>query len=139
TTGDKQQRQALSSFGGQGVFVKEIEAELRAGRIDAAVHSAKDLAAADPEDLELVAFLEREAPHDVLVRRAPEQVRRPPGSGFVLATGSPRRRAQLADAWPGVDFVDIRGNVDTRLGKLERGDADGLVLAAAGLRRLEIE
>ena len=137
TEGDKDQERPLSSFGGQGVFVKAIEDRLRRGDIDAAVHSAKDLASTEPEGLELVAFLERASPHDVMVRRggAPSGA---PGEGFRIATGSPRRRTQLADAWPGVEFAEIRGNVDTRLAKLEAGNADAIVLAAAGLQRLQL-
>jgi hydroxymethylbilane synthase len=137
TAGDLDAERPLDSFGGSGAFVKEIEKALLDGRIDAAVHSAKDLAVDDAEGLELAAFLEREDAHDVLIRR----ILRPwdqPGRGFRVATDSSRRRAQLADAWPGVEFVDIRGNIETRLEKLAHGDADGLLLAAAGLRRLDL-
>jgi len=135
TKGDQDQESSLASFGGQGVFVKAIEAQLLAGEIDAAVHSAKDLSSQDPEGIDLVAFLERGPVHDVLVRRsgAPKGT---PSAGFRIATGSPRRRAQLADEWPEAEFVDIRGNIDTRLRKLEDGAADAIVLAAAGLHRL---
>jgi hydroxymethylbilane synthase len=139
TTGDQQADRALDSFAGQGVFVKELEAALREGRIEVAVHSAKDLASRDPEDLVLAAFLERGAPHDVLVRgRALSRPGAVPGPGTRIATGSPRRRAQLQEVWPGAEFTHIRGNVETRLRKLESGEADALVLAAAGLRRLEL-
>ena len=137
TEGDLDAERPLDSFGGTGVFVKEIEAALLEDRIDAAVHSAKDLAVDDAEGLELVAFLERADAHDVLIRR--QAAYEKPGAGFVIATDSSRRRTQLADAWPGVEFVDIRGNVETRLAKLEAGEADALVLAAAGLRRLDLE
>jgi hydroxymethylbilane synthase len=137
TAGDLDAQRPLDSFGGSGAFVKEIERALVDGRIDAAVHSAKDLAIDDPEGVELAAFLEREDAHDVLVRRRPRHWEQP-GVGFRVATDSSRRRAQLADAWPGVEFVDIRGNIETRLEKLAHGDADALVLAAAGLRRLDL-
>jgi hydroxymethylbilane synthase len=136
TEGDRRADTPLSQIGGSGVFVKEIQTRLLAGELDCAVHSAKDLAVAEVEGLELAAMLPRAPAHDVLIRR---QRFSKTGPGFVIATGSPRRRAQLADAWPGVDFVEIRGNVDTRLRKLEEGAADGLVLAAAGLRRLGLE
>ncbi|HEV3231433.1 MAG TPA: hydroxymethylbilane synthase [Candidatus Dormibacteraeota bacterium] len=149
TEGDRRADVPLSSIGGSGVFVKEIQARLLAGEIDCAVHSAKDLAVAEVEGLELAAFLPRAPAHDVLIRRPTaatgtagdpgERFGGPPGAGFRIATGSPRRRAQLGDAWPGVEFVEIRGNVDTRLRKLEEGAADGLVLAAAGLRRLGLQ
>jgi hydroxymethylbilane synthase len=140
TQGDSHPEQSLMKIGGLGVFVKELESALLSGHIDVAVHSAKDLAVRDSEGLELAAFLPRAPAHDVLVRRGGSRLgQEHPGHGFRLATGSPRRRALLGDAWPGVEFVDIRGNVDTRLRKLEEGAADGLVLAAAGLRRLGIE
>jgi hydroxymethylbilane synthase len=139
TQGDRESTRALFEFQGQGVFVREIEERLLAGDVDAAVHSAKDLAVDDTDGLELVAFLPRDEPHDVLVRRDPGIGQGPPGPGFRIATDSTRRRTQLADAWPGVEFVDVRGNVETRLGKLAAGGADALVLAAAGLQRLQLD
>ena len=138
TQGDREADRPLDSFPGSGVFVKEIEAALLEDRIDAAVHSAKDLAIEDAEGLLLTAFLERAEAHDVLIHRKRRDWEKP-GPGFHIATDSSRRRAQLVDAWPGVEFVDIRGNVETRLAKLEAGEADALVLAAAGLRRLDLE
>lgn len=137
TEGDRDTDRPLDSFAATGVFVKEIETALLDERIDAAVHSAKDLAIEDTDGLELAAFLERADAHDVLIRRQPREWERP-GPGFRIASDSSRRRSQLADAWPGVEFVDIRGNVETRLAKLEAGAADGVVLAAAGLRRLDL-
>ncbi|MHB8508975.1 MAG: hydroxymethylbilane synthase [Candidatus Dormibacteria bacterium] len=136
TQGDRD-RSSLMDIGGMGVFAVELETALRQGDVDVAVHSAKDLAFTEADGLELAAFLPRADPHDVLVRARRSVV--PPGEGFTIATGSPRRRAQLAQAWPGVSFVDIRGNVDTRLRKLAAGAADALCLAAAGLRRLGLE
>jgi hydroxymethylbilane synthase len=138
TAGDRDPERSLTAFGAQGVFVKEIEEQVRQGKIDAAVHSAKDLASEDPEDLELVAFLERGAAYDVLIRGDAASSHREAGPGYRIATDSPRRRAQLGEIWPGVDFVDIRGNIQTRLDRLDAGGADALVLAAAGLRRLEL-
>jgi hydroxymethylbilane synthase len=137
TAGDLDAERPLDSFGGSGAFVREIERALVDGRIDAAVHSAKDLAVDDTAGLELVALLERADPHDVLIRRQRKDWEKP-GPGFRIATDSSRRRVQLADAWPGVEFVNIRGNIETRLDKLAAGEADALVLAAAGLRRLEL-
>lgn len=135
TEGDREQDRSLAGFEGRGVFVRDIEKRLLDGDIDAAVHSAKDLAVDEVEGLDLAAFLPREDASDVLIRRTPGDR---PGPGFRVATDSARRRAQLEDLWPGVEFVDIRGNVETRLRKLAEGLADGLVLAAAGLRRLQL-
>jgi hydroxymethylbilane synthase len=137
TQGDRELDRPLDSFPGSGVFVKEIEAALLDDRVDAAVHCAKDLAIEDADGLELTAFLERADAHDVLIHRRPRDWEKP-GPGFRIATDSTRRRVQLSDAWPGVEFVDIRGNVETRLAKLEAGEAEALVLAAAGLRRLDL-
>jgi hydroxymethylbilane synthase len=139
TQGDDEASRPLSAFGGQGVFVTAIEERLLDGELDVAVHSAKDLAVDDTDGLELAAFLPREEAHDVLVRQIWGVGQERPGEGFRVATDSTRRRTQLADAWPGAEFVGIRGNIETRLGKLAAGAADGLVLAAAGLRRLELE
>ncbi|MEA2683146.1 MAG: hydroxymethylbilane synthase [Chloroflexota bacterium] len=138
TQGDREGERALDSFSAQGVFVKEIEERLVAGDIDAAVHSAKDLAVEETEGLEVLAYLERESPYDVVIRPRSEQLGHGvmPQAGERVATDSTRRRRQLEENWKGVDFVDIRGNIETRLRKLEAGDADALVLAAAGLRRL---
>jgi hydroxymethylbilane synthase len=139
TEGDADSVRPLDAFGGQGVFAKAIEERLLAGDVDVAVHSAKDLAIDDPEGLELVAFLPREDPQDVLVRRYTGIGLERPGDGFTVASDSSRRRTQLAEAWPGVEFSHIRGNIETRLGKLAAGAADGLVVAAAALRRLQLE
>ena len=139
TQGDEDPSRPLPAFGVQGVFAKALEDRLLEDDINVAVHSAKDLAVEDTEGLELVAFLPREDAHDVLVRRVSGIGQERPGEGFRVATDSTRRRTQLAEAWPGVDFVPIRGNVETRLGKLAAGAADGLVVAAAGLRRLDLE
>jgi hydroxymethylbilane synthase len=138
TLGDREGDRALDSFATEGVFVKEIEERLSAGGIDAAVHSAKDLAVEETDGLEVLAYLEREAPYDVVIRPASEKVGHGvmPKAGERVATDSTRRRRQLEENWTGVEFVDIRGNIETRLRKLEAGEADALVLAAAGLRRL---
>jgi hydroxymethylbilane synthase len=142
TGGDRLQEAPLSDVGGKRLFVKEIEDALQAGEIDLAVHSAKDMSAVLPDGLAIAAVLPREDPRDALVL----------GTGTVavdfsaalahlgempaIATGSVRRIAQLAAVLPQATFAPIRGNVDTRLRKLDAGDYEALVLAAAGLRRL---
>lgn len=142
TGGDRLQQAPLSDVGGKRLFVKEIEDALLAGQIDVAVHSAKDMSVVLPDGLAIAAVLPREDPRDVLVlpgapRETPfdtAAARLPPTAR--IGTGSVRRTAQLAAALPRVRFEGIRGNVDTRLRKLDGGDFDALVLAAAGLRRL---
>ena len=116
------------------MFVKELEEALLDGRADLAVHSAKDLPGEIPEGLAIVAVPPREDPRDVLIGPAGGLDALP--SGARVATGSPRREAQLRAIRPDLSIVPIRGNVGTRLDKLARGEADALVLAAAGLRRL---
>lgn len=134
TSGDRWSAAGIGEAPDKGLFVKELEEALLAGRAHLAVHSAKDLPAELPAGLVVLAVPAREDPRDVVVG--------PPGglaalpAGARVATGSPRRAAQVGVAHPGLRVVPIRGNVGTRLGKLERGDADALVLAAAGLRRL---
>ncbi|CAN5292845.1 hydroxymethylbilane synthase [soil metagenome] len=115
----------------KGLFVLEIERALAAGEIHLAVHSAKDLPSEDPEGIQVAAVIERADPFDVLVTR---EAGVPAGS--VIGTSSLRRQAQLRRSRPELVIRDMRGNVDTRLAKLERGEVDGLVLAAAGLARL---
>lgn len=136
TTGDvtAQQNVPLASVAGKGVFVREIETALSRGEIDIAVHSAKDLQSTNPPGLDICAFCERADPRDALVSPHGKLDALPQGAR--VATGSPRRIAQLKHYRPDLQFLDIRGNVDTRLSKLERGDADALVLAVAGLSRL---
>jgi hydroxymethylbilane synthase len=134
TTGDVRQDVPLSEVAGKGVFVREIEAALLRGEIDAAVHSAKDMQSTDPPGLTIAAYCERADPRDALVSRHGTLDSLPEGA--VVATSAPRRIAQLSHYRPDLRFVTIRGNVDTRLRKLEAGDADALVLACAGLDRL---
>jgi hydroxymethylbilane synthase len=155
TSGDHLQNAQLSDVGGKRLFVKEIEDALLRGEIDLAVHSSKDMPVVLPEDLEIAAVLPREDPRDAVVL--------PAGAGFTrtadhepilsdmdalqkllrgaaaIGTGSVRRIAQLAGALRGAHFVGIRGNLDTRLRKLDERQYDALVLAAAGLRRLGFE
>jgi hydroxymethylbilane synthase len=135
TRGDHVLDQPLADIGGKGLFVAEIEEALREGRIDLAVHSAKDLPTELPSDLSLAAFPPRADSRDVLVSRSGERLGAlPPGAR--IGTSSPRRACQVAALRPDLRPVPIRGNVDTRLRKLERGEYDALVLAAAGLLRL---
>lgn len=131
TSGDRGVPGTNHRTGLKGLFVLEIERALAAGGIDLAVHSAKDLPSEDPEGIRVAAVPERAAPFDVLVAR---EARVPAGS--VIGTSSLRRQAQLRRSRPELVIRDIRGNVDTRLAKLEQGEVDGLVLAAAGLARL---
>ncbi len=135
TTGDKITDVALSQVGSKGLFTKEIEEALLAGAIDVAVHSLKDMPTEIPAGLTLAAIPEREDPRDALVGRALEDL---PKSARV-GTGSLRRSAQLRARRPDLQIEDIRGNVDTRLRKLDEGRYDAIVLAAAGLRRLGLE
>ena len=128
-------RKRVAAIGGKGLFVREIEEMLLAGALDCAVHSLKDLPAQIPAGLCLAAFPEREDPRDVLVTRERsrfEDLR----AGARLGTGSPRRRALALALRPDLVVEPIRGNVDTRLSKLERDGWDGVLLAAAGLKRL---
>lgn len=133
TTGDVSGDVPLAELG-RGVFVTEIETALRAGRIDLAVHSAKDLPSTLAPDLTLAAILPREDARDVLV--SPYRTARALPPGARVGTSSPRRASLLRALRPDVETVEVRGNVDTRLRKLAAGELDGLVLAAAGLIRL---
>jgi hydroxymethylbilane synthase len=135
TTGDAIQDRPLSEAGGKGLFVKEIEEAMLAQRIDAAVHSMKDMPTAQPPGLAISAFLPREDARDVLiagdVRRIIDLAR-----GAVVGTSALRRRAQLLHHRPDLKIVNLRGNVDTRLAKREAGEVEATVLALAGLKRL---
>jgi hydroxymethylbilane synthase len=121
--------------GDKARFVREIEQALLAGEVDLGVHSAKDLPSELPEGLEIAGVPARETPLDAYVGRAASLEEAPGGAR--LGTSSLRRRAQLLALRPDLEVVELHGNVDTRLSKLKEGDFDGLVLAAAGLRRLE--
>lgn len=144
TSGDHLQDRPLAEAGGKRLFVKEIEDALLAGDIDLAVHSSKDLPVLLPDGLEIGAVLPREDPRDAVVLSP--SLSRPItdlpdlvaalGSTPNIGTGSVRRIAQLSRLFQGARFHAIRGNLDTRLRKLDEGEHDGLVLAAAGLRRL---
>jgi hydroxymethylbilane synthase len=145
TAGDRLQQAPLSEVGGKRLFVKEIEDALLAEDIDIAVHSAKDMSAVLPAGLEIGAVLPREDPRDAIVLRAHvaredfAATRLRLEGDAVIGTGSVRRAAQLRRLLPHARFAGIRGTVDTRLRKLESGDFDALVLAAAGMRRLGLD
>ena len=135
TTGDRILDAPLSKIGGKGLFVKEIEDALMQGRVDLAVHSMKDVPAELPEGLALSTFPKREEPADVIISAGGETLDQLP-IGARVGTSSLRRGAQLLHARPDLRLVPLRGNVDTRLGRLESGDLHAVILAAAGLRRL---
>jgi hydroxymethylbilane synthase len=144
TSGDRLAEAALSEIGGKRLFVKEIEDALLAGDIDLAVHSSKDMPAVLPDGLDVGAVLPREDPRDALIlpesttgQISLDEIVRVLGRSPRIGTSSVRRRAQLTRLFPGATFLPIRGNLDTRLRKLDSGQYDAIVLAAAGLRRLE--
>jgi hydroxymethylbilane synthase len=140
TEGDRSQQSGmpLQAMAGRGVFVKDLEAMLLDGSADCLVHSLKDVTTDLAPGLALVAIPEREDPRDVLVSRGGQAFWALP-AGARVATSSPRRVAQLAARRPDLRFVPIRGNVDTRLRKVDEAEVDAVVLAAAGLRRLGLE
>ena len=135
TSGDRFVDHGIQSLGGKGVFTKEIEDALLGGEIDLAVHSMKDLPTELPEGLAIAAVPEREDPRDVVVSRNNIRLEHLP-NGASVATGSLRRKAQILNYRSDLSLVPIRGNVDTRLRKLETERLDAIVLAAAGLKRL---
>ncbi len=132
TTGDKITDSPLHQVGGKGLFTKEIEEALLAGQIDLAVHSLKDLPTELPKGLTIAAFPQRADPRDAIIGGKLRDLK----FGATVGTSSLRRIAQLRRIRPDLDLKSIRGNVDTRINKVERGDYDAIVLAAAGLRRL---
>jgi hydroxymethylbilane synthase len=135
TTGDRIQDVPLVKIGDKGLFVKEIEEALLNGRIDWAVHSVKDLPSELPKGLSVGMLAARSDPRDVLVARQGLTLSTLPEKA-VLGTSSLRRRSQLLHWRPDLDIVSLRGNVDTRLRKLETEDLDGIIVAAAGLLRM---
>jgi hydroxymethylbilane synthase len=137
TSGDKIQDRPLAQAGGKGLFTKEIEEALLAGRIDLAVHSSKDMPTALPGGLVLSAFLPREDPRDAFISRHAKTLRDLP-AGAVLGTASLRRQALAKHLRPDLKVVPLRGNVETRLRKLDSGECDATILAFAGLKRLAL-
>ena len=135
TQGDRDQRASLSDIGGQGVFVKELEAAILVGDIDVAVHSLKDVPSEIAPGLTLAAYPERADPRDTLVSRDGKTLAELP-AGARIGTGSRRRAVQLLALRSDIEPVDIRGNVDTRIRKVDEGEYHAAVLAQAGLERL---
>lgn len=135
TRGDELLDVSLAKVGGKGLFVKELETALSDGRADIAVHSMKDVPAALPAGFVLAAILAREDPRDAFVSLAHENLAALP-AGAVVGTSSLRRQAQIAARYPALEIRPLRGNLDTRLAKLDRGDYAAIVLAVAGLKRL---
>jgi hydroxymethylbilane synthase len=136
TTGDRLQEVTFAQVGSKGMFTKEIEEALAAGRVDLAVHSLKDLPTELPEPFVLAATPRRVDPRDVLVATKYASLAELP-QGARVGTSSQRRRAQLKALRPDIEAIEFRGNVDTRLRKLAEGQVDAILLAAAGLDRLE--
>ncbi len=134
TKGDKIQSVSIAKIGSKGVFTEEIEERLLDGSVDIAVHSAKDLASSIPDELELIAFTEREIANDVVVSFQKGFSMGQPGAK--LGTSSTRRVAFVKHFYPGAQVVSVRGNLQTRIGKLKAGDCDALILAYAGMHRM---
>ncbi len=137
TQGDKILDTPLAKIGGKGLFVKELEAALLDGRADLAVHSMKDVPMQLPEGLELAVICEREDPFDAFVSNQYAHFDDLP-QGAKLGTSSLRRKSQILKQRPDLDVVDLRGNVGTRLSKLDAGQYDAIILASAGLKRLNL-
>ncbi|MYM37113.1 hydroxymethylbilane synthase [Duganella sp. FT94W] len=135
TRGDQILDRTLSKVGGKGLFVKELEVAMAEGRADLAVHSLKDVPMTLPEGFALAAVLEREDPRDAFVSNDYASLDALP-AGAIIGTSSLRRQALIAARYPHLVIKPLRGNLDTRLGKLDRGDYAAIILAAAGLKRL---
>ena len=135
TRGDQILDRTLSKVGGKGLFVKELEVAMAEGRADFAVHSLKDMPMDLPDGFDLGAILEREDPRDAFVSNEANSLDALP-IGAVIGTSSLRRQALIAAHYPGLIVKPLRGNLDTRLAKLDRGDYAAIILAAAGLKRL---
>jgi hydroxymethylbilane synthase len=138
TSGDRLQDRPLAALGGKGLFTKELEDALLGNAIDLAVHSMKDVPVLLPEGLQIRAVLQREDPRDAFVsHRAGSLAELPPGAR--IGTSSVRRQAQVSRARPDLEIIPLRGNVDTRIAKLDGGEFDAILLACAGLRRLGLD
>lgn len=138
TKGDQILDSPLAKIGGKGLFIKELEVAMARGEADIAVHSMKDVGVEFPEGFVLAAILARENPYDALVSSRFRQFSELPQSAIV-GTCSLRRRMQIARLRPDIELRDLRGNVQTRLGKLDDGDFDAIILACAGLKRLNLK
>ncbi|MCC4348861.1 hydroxymethylbilane synthase [Limosilactobacillus reuteri] len=139
TEGDRNRHASLAKIGGKGVFVKEIEDELKNGTIDFAVHSLKDVMPVLPEELVLGAFPKRVSPYDCLISRKNLSSMNDLPKGARIGTNSLRRQGQLLSIRPDLKIIPIRGNIDTRLRKIDTEALDGIILAEAGLTRLNID
>lgn len=138
TTGDKITDSPLAKIGGKGLFVKEIEEALLKKKIDIAVHSMKDVPTKLPSELRIVAMTQREDPRDVLVSRRNKKFRELPLNAKI-GTSSLRRQAQILSKRKDIKIIPLRGNLDTRLKKIKKEELDGIILAAAGMKRLGFE
>ena len=138
TAGDKTQDKPLADIGGKDLFVKELQQMLLNNEADIAVHSIKDMSVKDAPGLSIAAFCPREDPRDVFISNTYQTLQDCP-SGAVIGTSSPRRQSQLKALYPTVKATPIRGNVGTRLNKLDAGQFDGIILAAAGIKRLNLD
>jgi hydroxymethylbilane synthase len=138
TRGDELLDQRLDKAGGKGLFVKELENALADGRAQLAVHSMKDLPAELPPGFAIAAILEREDPRDAFVSSKYSSLKEMPGKS-IIGTSSLRRAAQILERYPSLEAKLLRGNVETRLAKLDRGEYDAVILAVAGLVRLGLE
>ncbi|WP_462253437.1 hydroxymethylbilane synthase [Ekhidna sp.] len=136
TKGDKIQNVALSKIGSKGVFTEELEMMLRRKQIDIAVHSAKDLQSKLPDGFDVLSVCERESPDDVIVSDKEIDLNNPQ---LILGTSSTRRIAMLKHYYPHITTIDVRGNLQTRIEKMKTGIMDGLVLAYAGVRRMDYD
>lgn len=141
TQGDKIQHLSFDKMEGKGFFTKEIESALLAKEVDLAIHSFKDLETNDPEGLEVVCMPQRTVPNDLLIMQKTFAGTQPKDlpKGFVIGTSSARRKNQWLALHPESEIKDLRGNVPTRIQKLREGQYDGIILAAAGVKRLEID
>lgn len=138
TKGDKLLDAPLAKVGGKGLFIKELEVGILEDRADIAVHSMKDVPVEFPDGLELAVIMAREDPRDAFVSNRYSHPDELP-TGARIGTCSLRRQCQLAERYPGMQLINLRGNVNTRLGKLDADEYDAIILAAAGLKRLEME
>jgi hydroxymethylbilane synthase len=139
TKGDKILDTSIAKIGSKGVFTEELEEQLASGDIDIAVHSAKDMPSLLPDGFELIAFTDREKSEDVLVSHNPNLRIEDPSKKITIGTSSVRRRALLRLHYPHVETVDIRGNLQTRIKKMKDGLCDGIMLAYAGVHRMNLE
>lgn len=138
TKGDKILDVSIAKIGSKGVFTEEIEARLASGTIDIAVHSAKDMQSTLPDGFELIAFMEREKANDVIVSKK-KGLKLSKEANLVLGTSSTRRVATLKHFYPGIQTTPVRGNLQTRIRKMEEGACDALLLAYAGVHRMGYE